>query len=71
MTRQQRMIEAFADHEAATRDRINRENVELLVEMGWRREDATAFVHENPAEGENYARRNSYYAKVKVTRNQG
>lgn len=57
MIRQQRMIEAFADNEVATRDRINRENVEVLVEMGWTREDATAFVHENPAEGDNHARR--------------
>ena len=66
MTRQQRMIEAFADYEAATRDRIDQENIEILVDMGWTREDATAFVHENPAEGENYARRNNT-TKIKAT----
>ena len=71
MTRKQRMIEAFADYEVTTRDRVNRENVEVLVEMGWTREDATMFVNENPAEGENHARRSHDYTQVKVARNQG
>lgn len=52
MTRQQRMIEAFAAKEASTRERIDRENIDVLVEMGWSRDDAAMFVGENPIEGE-------------------
>ena len=53
-----KMIGAFADYEAATQERIDQENIEILVkEMEWTREDATAFVNEKPAEGENHDRR--------------
>jgi hypothetical protein len=70
MTRQQRMIEAFAAHEASIRERIDRENIDVLVEMGWTRSDAAMFVGENPIEGGNDARWNNNYnpPQIQATR---